>query len=409
MSDDREDGEGGEAGEAGEDGPVPSGFDGLVLDDEFVQGATRSEPPARHRAPTRLPLGREAKRSRRRRRQRPGRRSGNGGRLRAFGSWWGRHPFTVAGVVVVLLLAASAARGHGPLAPGSGFLQAIGLSPRPGHGVPATTIPTDPTPPGAGTPTTLYSLGDRNFQPGDCVTWDQTATGENIQTAVVPCTSPHLVEIVGPQQLSSYAPDAPYPGESQWTQIDSTVCGPPAATYLGYGLDPQGRFSPEGIRPVESAWTLDDRKLWCGISARVPGDPSPNVQALSPFTGVVRGQDQTFLYPVGTCFGVGPQGQSGGIVPCQGVHGYEITGTVTVPTQVTQLPQTPAAWSAAVGATCDNVAVQYHHGSLPAGVFGGWRDITQIGWDAGERTVQCTVGWYDANRNNTTGTTPLQG
>jgi hypothetical protein len=115
---------------------------------------------------------------------------------------------------------------------------------------------------------------------------------------------------------------------------------------------------------------------------------------LAAFQGVVRGQDQELVYPVGTCFGVGSEGLGGAVVPCSGIHSSEITGTSRIAYQVDQLPQSGAEWEELVGPECGSLATQYAGGSLPADMQSGSLPLEQESWDAGERLVQCTIGWF---------------
>lgn len=380
-------------------------FDNLVLDDDFVKGAARSEPSARHRAPTRLPMaGSEgpSRRDRRRARRVPT----NGQRYRSAKLWLRQHPKTTVGTLILLLLVALVTADRGPISPGSGFLQATGIAARPGaqaHSPPSAVR----TQSDASTHTTI-AIANRNYQPGDCVTWDQNP-GHAVGSSVVPCSAPHLIEITHDEQLTSYVKGAPIPDALQWRQIFLSVCGPVAASYLGYALDPTGRFVPGGMNPSDRSWVQDDRTLWCGIGMRAKQDADSNPNNLDPFTGVVRGQDQGSYYVVGSCLGSGTQGLVGAIVPCTSPHVEEVTGAVNIAGGVDHLPQSNSEWNSLVGTGCQNVAIQYHGGGLPPGVLAGWFSLTQTDWDAGVRTVQCSIGWYDTSGNPAIGTSVLRG
>lgn len=398
-----------EAGAGGSTAPEPTDpFENLVLDEDFVRRAERSEPAARHRAPTRSPAA-GAELPSRRDRRRAARSRANGGRFGSVRSWPKRHPGTSVGALIVILLVVSGIAGHGPFAPGSGVLQAIGLASRPAHGVPARAVPGGGALTGgdASTSTTI-GIAKRNFRPGDCVTWDQNA-GPSVVSTVVPCTAPHLVEITHEEELTSYAPGAPFPDELQWTRIFASACGPVATSYLGYALDPTGRFAPGGISPSDGSWAQGDRTLWCGIQVSVQQSPDQNPNDLNPFTGVVRGQDQGVVHAIGSCFGPGSPGLRGAMVPCTSPHVDEVTGSVSIAGQVGQLPPTAGAWSSLVGADCQKLAVGYHGGDLPPGVSAGWVPLTRSDWDAGVRTVECSIGWFDAGGNPVVGTSALMG
>jgi len=373
-----------DAGDTGEQDP----FDSLVLDESFVADATRTEAPAAHRAPTRPVLPPEPSR----------RRSKSLQRLRRD-----LVPILVAVAIVVVGLVVAAFDGVGPLASESGFRHALHLAPR--HVATAPSAPTST--PASSTSTTDLDLADRTYRAGECITWNQSEGGQNLATPDVPCTRPHLMEMTDKEVLTSYGSDAPYPGPAQWGQIDTAECGPPAERYLGYPLDPYGRFAASALEPTARGWGNGDRTLWCGIQLATPfGAPTSN--DLIPFTGPVRGQDQTPVYVTGTCLSLGSSGTLGNPVPCTSVHSTELVGTVTI-TGVTSYPSSTDQWWAAVGAGCTRLATQYTGGSFPGGVRPGYLDFAPASWNAGRRTVECTVGWYDADGTLTTGSaTPLR-
>jgi hypothetical protein len=263
----------------------------------------------------------------------------------------------------------------------------------------ASTVPSTVPGPGSTTSTTISLVG-RSYSPGDCVIWDQNNPGLwSAETRVVPCTSSHLVEMVGRAVL----PDMTYPSDQQWIQIIDDRCGPMATSYLGHGLDRFGRFSVDALQPRPEDWKLGDRDLWCGIGQHPPAGVFLPPQHFQPFTGAVKGQDQTYLLGTGACLALQP----GEPVPCTGPHAFEVSGTVDLHGQV-QRPKTPAEWQAAVGQACDTVGRSYFGGSLPAGVRSGEQEIAESSWGLGRRVVECTVGAYDANNNPVVSPGPLR-
>lgn len=387
---DHRDGEPDEGDGEPDDGDDP--FASLVLDDAFVAGATRSEAKADHRAPTR-PTPRP---------DLPRRRS----RVRSL---WDRDRRTilVVSAIVVAILGIAAVEGIGPFAPDSGFLQALHLAahPRPPAPVVSAAAPSASHDANDTSTSTTLTFASRTYRPGECITWNQQGAGSDEATPAVPCGDPHLVEMTSKVVLTTFSADAAFPDEAGWQQIDSADCGPPAERYLGYPLDPRGRFFPTSLRPTPLSWNAGDRTIWCGIAALPTAGPAPS--ELTPFTGAVRGQDQTLLYSTGTCLALGSPGSLGDPVPCDGVHAVEVVGTVSLAGQTTY-PQGEDQWSSAVRPTCSQEAAQYVGGTLPAGVESGWLTFPESSWDAGRRVAQCTVGWYDADGTLTTGSAPLR-
>jgi hypothetical protein len=364
------------------DSPSDDPFDSLVLDEEFVNQAARSEPPARHRAPVRAPISLEAQRRKRRR-----------VRVRRWlpWTWFSNHPLALGVTIIVGLLVVGGLAGSGPLHSLHRVLQSSSTSSQP-SGLPSTT-----TEPG---------IQPQALRSGDCLTWQQGAT-EGAPSALVPCSSPHLMEMTRKATLTQFSASAPFPDSATWIATADSVCGPIATAYLGYPLDPNGRFHTDWLTPGTGSWARGDRGLWCGIGSYAPLDQG-TTGVFDAFTGVVRGQDQEWIYPTGTCFGLGTAGQRGPVVLCGGAHAFEVTGLTTLPSSST-FPTSDSQWDSAVGSQCEQLATAYKGGSLPAGIQSGWLPLEQSSWNAGERKVQCTIGWYDGAGNLVTGTGTLKG
>jgi Septum formation len=241
------------------------------------------------------------------------------------------------------------------------------------------------------TTSTTLALEERSYNPGDCVTWDQAASSQRRVTRVVPCTQAHLMEMTGHVTMSG-GPTAPYPTPAQWDQVLHGQCGELIAPYLGYPLDPDGRFAAADIKPLPDAWAQQYREVWCGIEAAWPdGQPHPSGWT-NPFKGVVKGQDQTYLIPAGTCLGLDLDGTVGAAVPCAGTHAVEVTGAFTV--NVASLPASDQAWVTAVGSGCQAATLWYAGGRLPPGMSAGSLQISPTSWAAGRRKVECTAVRY---------------
>jgi hypothetical protein len=152
----------------------------------------------------------------------------------------------------------------------------------------ATSTTTGGATSGATTSTTL-SLAARDYSPGDCVTWDQSASAMPEQsTKVVSCDSAHLAEVMG----IATAPDsAASPTPDQWHAIFQSVCYPLATKYLGYPLLADGRFYASGITPTAEGWDQGIRYFYCTLGEVVP--PGYPAGQDYPFAGKVKGQSQT--------------------------------------------------------------------------------------------------------------------
>ncbi len=338
-------------------------FASLRLDEEFVKAATRSEPPAEHRAPPRPVSSRPARPARFDRQM----------------AWIQAHHWVVYGaVIVVALIAVAAIRHLGPLA-------STATSPSASSGLPPVHSTTASLPSSSSSTTTSpVNLVQRSYKTGDCVKWDPTDPAEDVSTSVVPCSEPHLIEMVSkatvPASVSSY-PDA-----AKWVDLATILCAKPVTSYLGYALDPAGRFQVSDIGPTPESWAQGDRTFWCGLDlGSTKGIPN------LLFTGAVRGQSQEYLYPIGACLSVSAQGiTNADAVPCTQPHTYEVVGNASL-ASLPQLPQGSTALADAVRAQCATVASQYAGGALPAGVDWGYLGLAQASWNAGDRMVQCTI------------------
>jgi hypothetical protein len=58
---------------------------------------------------------------------------------------------------------------------------------------------------------------------------------------------------------------------------------------------------------------------------------------------------------------------------------------------------------------CAALGTQYAGGALPSGSNWGWLGMSPADWTAGERTVACTVGDFDASGNPVARTGSLRG
>ncbi len=251
---------------------------------------------------------------------------------------------------------------------------------------------------GSDTSTTDRSLAERSYDTGACVTWDQASTQNGLHTQVVPCAQPHLIEVVGSATVAdstTYSADGPT--EQQYDALETQLCLPKVVAFLGTSLDPAGRFYAGGISPTPDAWRSGYRTLWCGISANPPNGVILPGGQLQSFTGEAKGASQSHLYDAGICVveasGATPQAT----VACTSPHNYEITGTATMPAQVTTFPASTDAQRAAVGAACDQVAQTYHGSPVALPLTADWIPMLQSSWNAGQRSVNCAITFFNSS------------
>jgi hypothetical protein len=374
----------GERGSQNPDGPTPGDdpFEGLVLDEAFIRGASVHEPPAR----TRAALARHAADQPRTRRRRRASRNPAGAprppRLRRVVD--GR--FVVAGLLAVVAVVAVVAMLDG--------LSHLGGPGTANHTVVATATAraTVTVPVSAQTTSPDRPVNRSDYVAGHCYTWVQFAP--DAPASDVPCARPHLFEATTSTAIDirvAYPLGVAYPSDAEWTAIHRQYCVAPAEAFLGHTLDPDGRFRPSAMDPSQVSWRTGDRVLGCGLQASVPS-PTSNPHLLDTWSGDARGVDQSFIYPAGYCLEEGTDHTT--VVSCAAPHNAVAIGNIQV--QPASDGGQPAA--AVPEAQCDAVARAFAGASFQPTdtVRVGWFSISAGSWRAGSRTTTCTVDYVTA-------------
>jgi hypothetical protein len=302
-------------------------------------------------------------------------------------------------VAAAAVIGVAAVRHAGPFASGGGSAPVTNSANLPQVHTGKSLQSSAPAPAPASSTSTSVELVSKNYNPGDCVTWEQMPSDDVRPTLVVPCAQSHLIEIVSRAVVPASV--SKFPDEVGWDNLAKVLCAQPVRSYLGYALDPDGRFGINSINPLLDAWQQGDRTMWCGIEVTVPlGDPA------APFTGAVRGQSQQLLYPVGTCLNFAADGGGSSPVACTLPHTDEVVGNASL-TSLSQLPQ-GSAYTDALQPQCAALAAQYAGGSLPSGTRWGVLVLTQSNWAAGDRVAQCLIETINGAGTPTQATGSLQ-
>lgn len=241
--------------------------------------------------------------------------------------------------------------------------------------------------PDEGSTSTTLGLVSRDYEPGDCVFWEEADGDEEgpdfgrgyQETAVVDCDQPHRVQITEEAELPRSA-GAGYPAEDVWDAHFADVCGPAAERFLGRPLDPFGRFAVGGIRPLPDRWEIADN-MWCGIEL-VPGIGD------GTFAEDVREADLAHFYAPGDCRP--PYDPASPVafpvVPCTEPHVDEVVGTVDMPDSPT--PPTEAERDAAHDRCFE--LVRTYLGREPAAPWTSWLEsFDPTAWASGRRSYHC--------------------
>ncbi|MCM3920474.1 septum formation family protein [Frankia sp. AiPs1] len=379
--------------EDGLGGAEPDPFADLVLDENFVQAATRYEPPARTRAalarfgsaadatPRRKVHPRRAARSGRSRTSRPSPTTDSGPRSRA-------------GIVVALIGI--------PLLVWTAYtmLRSTGDAPRTAlpavdPGGSAAAGGADESGSGEGREPELLRW---DWKPQRCYSWNQPDPRTRVDE--VPCNGWHLFEAVGDLDISpAYPAGQRYPSEAEWVAIAQYHCGPLITPYLGYSLDPFGRFGAGTIHPRHTEWETGTRRIVCGLIARSQhADPL----RLAEFEGPVRGADQAVTYPAGACFRGGSDGKDEE-VPCTEPHLAQSVGAVMLANTPDGAPPSEERFNELAAGACAPLLAPYLKQPQFGGAVGqgGWHLIPAESWRAGTHTTTCTIRFTDAAGNPT--------
>ncbi|WP_007515540.1 septum formation family protein [Pseudofrankia saprophytica] len=258
----------------------------------------------------------------------------------------------------------------------------------------AGATPAGATPSAAATPAVAPQLTGRDFQRGHCYTWD----GVTPDVSDVPCDRPHRFEAISDEPVllaGDYPPGAPYPSQEEWAALIQRSCAGAAQTYLGYAIDPNGRFSAAATGPTEATWQSGDRDLWCILRADVPlvGETG-RWTAFDLFSGAVKGADQSWVYPVGACLAVA----TGGVVDCAGPHELAAIGDTRMADTADGAVPTEDAFNKEAGERCLAVAHARFGPNFQetATVRLTWSALVPDSWSAGSRTITCLLVYTTA-------------
>ncbi|GAB3489659.1 septum formation family protein [Amycolatopsis cihanbeyliensis] len=235
--------------------------------------------------------------------------------------------------------------------------------------------------------------------PGSCLNWTRPDASDAHK---VPCEQAHLFEVIGVVDISDqYPPGAPSPDLRLWRQIAEERCGESAQTYLNKPLDPYGKLTLGVLRPPEQQWADGARELRCGLQWAGPGG------SLQQLTGPAVEQDQSDVWPVGTCLGLSGK-TVGDPVDCAAPHSYEIVAVLDLKDEFADGYPSQEDQKAWLDLECNKAVDEYSGGKNldEQGLLLGWDLREQESWDAGSTKVNCKVG---ATLEDGSGLAPVRG
>jgi hypothetical protein len=221
--------------------------------------------------------------------------------------------------------------------------------------------------------------------PGDCLIWPPGAAERAMQ---VDCADEHLFEVADSQAMDKAMDIGTDPGNTAADVRFQQTCAQAVARYLGPRYDPGGRFV------VGMMWTPPGRnrqfdgRLMCGLQL-----PSDGI-ASATFKGRVVDQDQSRVWPTGTCLGIRDGQTTEVAVQCALPHALEITGTIDLSTVFDGAAPSITAQDAVVRDACGAATSAYLSPvDLEAtSLTLRYQPIEATGWAAGSRRIACRIG-----------------
>lgn len=198
---------------------------------------------------------------------------------------------------------------------------------------------------------------------GSCLVW-RPETPQRLSFAQ--CSSPHLFEVA-----KVVEPDD-----------DDEPCSSAVQKYLGADYDPDSRFTVRVLRPDGAD---EHRKSLCGLQL-----PGPDGRPI-PFRGQVAGQDQSRVWPPGTCI----RSESGTLTPvdCVEPHALEALGPVDLGEHFHEGPPADADQEQVLHPACMKFATAY---LAPKPLSASnwildYHPISPASWSAGSRQALCAL------------------
>ena len=233
----------------------------------------------------------------------------------------------------------------------------------------ATTTPqTRPESDGGSRANVVFS----NALTGTCLAWPPDSPDK---PSFVQCSDNHMFEVARPVGMENFM----------------EPCQLAVQHYLGSHFDPNSKFTSTVLWAGDAQSAKpDDRNLLCGLQL-----PGPDGRPI-PFKGMVAEQDQSKVWPAGTCLGIDPQsGRSTETpVPCSAQHAAEVVGTVNLrdhfPDARPMEPDQDGFLREACGRAADGYLAPVPLNAT--GLSVNYPLMSSASWNAGSREVPCTIG-----------------
>ena len=241
--------------------------------------------------------------------------------------------------------------------------------------------------------TVVWRMADRpaanapalDVHAGDCLNWP---TGAPQRAVVVNCVSDHVFEVADSESVTENSGPAPSSTDAGLRPEFQQKCTAAVDRYLGPRYDPDGRFVVGVVWQSTGPARQSAGRLVCGL--QLPSDDAASV----PFRGRVADQDQSNIWPLGTCLGIRNGQPTDVVVDCDSPHALEITGTEDLTNVFTQAAPPVDDQDSIVQDACTSLTTTYLAPTTLAstGLVVRYRPIESAGWDTGTRKIACRIG-----------------
>ena len=227
---------------------------------------------------------------------------------------------------------------------------------------------------------------------GACLTWSLAADGSASGFEQVSCGEPHRFEVSTREDLSAYptsefGPNAERPDVTRQNALREELCESTTVSYLEGKWDPNGRYDIASILPPAEAWEQGDRTLLCGLQTTdAAGVPQES-------TGKVSEVDQAVVAQPGECRRVDDQNVLT-TVPCAEPHQLETVSIINVAQKFPGGYPADADMDAFIQDTCTQNSMDYLGGEenlYQSTLKPFWGSMSRESWDAGSRSVNCSL------------------
>ncbi len=211
-----------------------------------------------------------------------------------------------------------------------------------------------------------------NALTGTCLAWPPDSPDK---PSFVQCSDNHMFEVARPVGMQNFM----------------EPCQLAVRDYLGIHFDPNSKFTSSVLWAGDAQGDrTDDRNMLCGLQL-----PGPDGRPI-PFKGTVAEQDQSKVWPAGTCLGIDEQSgrSTESPVPCSAPHAVEVVGTANLRDRFPDARPPEPDQDGFLKEVCTRATEAYlAPGTLDTTKLSvNYPIMSAASWNAGSRLVACEIG-----------------